>query len=109
MKIETLETILNSIKNQPWDFAIYMPHGVPWNEHTKCAVLDPDDFENEEDPERPKFATENNLHYALGIELTKSIIEYALAQKPQATAHQLASAFTYYYDNDAYLDWAKTE
>ncbi|MDR2305968.1 MAG: hypothetical protein LBE53_02025 [Paucimonas sp.] len=107
MKLETLESVLAGIDKQPWDFALYMPHGVPWNKDTLCAVLDPDDFENEPNPDRPKFALDNNLHYALGIEIIQSIIENAKEQRPRANAFELADAFIYYYDNDAYIDLSK--
>lgn len=105
-KIMTLRDMLDSIDKQPWDFALYMPHGVDWNENTLCAVLNPDDFDNEPDPDRPKFAADHGLHYALGIQVVKSIVENARAQRHGATISDLVNAFVYYYDNDAYIDWS---
>lgn len=109
MKLETLESVLSNIESQPWDFALYMPHGVPWRKNTPCAVLNPDDANDESAPDRPVFALDNELHYALGIELLQSIIENATAQRPQATASEWVDAFIYYYDNDAYIDWSKDD
>jgi len=102
-----LRDVLTGINQQPWNFALYMPHGVDWNSDTQCAVLNPDDFDNESDPERPRFAADNGLFYALGIQIVKSIVENATEQKPHATTSDLVDAFVYYYDNDAYIDWSR--
>jgi hypothetical protein len=106
-KIITLREVLEDIDKQPWDFALFMPHGVEWNLNTSCAVLNPDDFENEPDPDQPKFATDHGLHYALGIQVIKSIVENARDQRPDVTTSDLVDAFIYYYDNDAYVDWSR--
>ncbi|NML35503.1 RHS repeat-associated core domain-containing protein [Paraburkholderia antibiotica] len=105
-KLTRLKDVLQDIDQQPWDFALYMPHGVDWNEDTQCAVLNPDDFENEPDPDRPIFAVDHGLHHALGIQVVKSIVENAKLQLADADASNLVSAFVYYYDNDAYIDWS---
>lgn len=106
-KLIVLRDVLSAIDKLPWNFALFMPHGVDWNENTPCAVLNPDDFENEPDPDRPKFASENGLYYALGMQVIESIVENARDQKQDATMSDLVDAFIYYYDNDAYIDWSR--
>ncbi|WP_257819108.1 DUF7716 domain-containing protein [Burkholderia glumae] len=103
--LTVLGDVLRNVSEFPWNHALYMPHGVDWTASTACAVLDPDDFENEANPERPKFAIEHSLHYALGIQVVQSIVENARLQRPDATVPDLVEAFIFYYDNDAYIDW----
>ena len=104
-RIITLRELLEDIDKHPWEFALFMPHGVEWNLDTSCTVLNPDDF-NEPDPDRPKFATDHGLHYALGIQAIKSVVDNAKDQRPEATTPDLVDALNYYYDHDAYIDWA---
>jgi hypothetical protein len=40
-KIVTLREVLEHIDKRPWDFALFVPHGVDWNEDTPCVVLNP--------------------------------------------------------------------
>ncbi|MBN3729659.1 hypothetical protein [Burkholderia sp. Tr-20390] len=103
-KLLALREVLLGIDQFPWNFALFMPHGVDWNESTQCAVLNPDDFENEPDPDRPRFAVENGLYYALGMQVIESIVENARDQRRAATISDLVDAFVYYCDNDAYID-----
>ncbi|WGY71010.1 hypothetical protein KEC55_28830 [Burkholderia cepacia] len=104
-KLTVLREVLVGIDQVPWNYALFMPHGVDWNENTKCAVLNPNDFENEPDPDRPRFAVDNDLHYALGIQIVESIVDNARDQRDNASVSDLVDAFVYYYDNDAYIDW----
>jgi hypothetical protein len=104
-KLIKLREVLGAVDAFPWDHTLYMPHGVDWTLDTTCAVLDSND-ENEADPENPKFAQDNALHYALGMQVIEGIVENAKAQKQNATLDDLLAAFIHYYDRDAYIDFS---
>ncbi|AJY62585.1 DUF7716 domain-containing protein [Burkholderia glumae] len=104
--LTVLGDVLTNVSEFAWDHALFMPHGVDWVPSTTCAILDPDDFENEANPERPQFAVEHSLHYALGVQVVQGIVENARLQRPDATVSDLVDAFIFYYDNDAYVDWS---
>jgi len=101
-RLSTIGAVLKSIHELPWNHALYLPSGETWLLSTKCAVLDPDDCEDEE--EEPAFARESGLGYALGIQDVRGVVENARQQKPDIDLATLLQSLRYYYDNDAFME-----
>ena len=104
-KLMKLKEILTLINNFVWSDAIFIKGSFNvWDLDTICAVLDPDDVENEED-EEPKYAIENGLKYALSIQEVKGIIDNAFQQKDDCSEGDLLNAFLFYFRNDAFIEF----
>jgi hypothetical protein len=101
-KIIRLRDVLANIDIFEWRDALFIVRGEEWRLDSKCAVLDPDDVENEED-EEPRFAIDNNLKYALSMQEVRGILKNAYEQNSNCTVEDLLKAFLYYYDNDAFI------
>lgn len=99
--ITTLGRVLEGVDALPWDHALYLPHEGEWNEKSICAVLDPDDVEDDE--EEPAAARERGLKYALDIASVRDVALNLREQRPQADLALLLRAFAYYYEHDAFL------
>ncbi|HKI00990.1 MAG TPA: hypothetical protein VKK31_03335 [Thermoanaerobaculia bacterium] len=99
-EFKTLAGTLVDIEALPWNYALYLPSNQDWTLETLCAVLDPDDYGDDE--EGPEFAVQNHLQYALGVQQVQDVVRFALAKNPQAPVADLFSAFLYYYDHDAF-------
>lgn len=97
-----LAEVLAGIEALPWNYALYLPSSQDWTLETPCAVLDPDDYGDDE--EGPEFAVQNSLQYALGVQQVQDVTRFALAKNPEASVADLLSAFLYYYDHDAFKD-----
>lgn len=95
-----LAEVLEDIETLPWNYALYLPSGETWTPETPCAVLDPDDYGDDE--EGPEFALQNGLRYGLGIQQVQDVVRFALTKNPEASVADLFSAFLYYYDHDAF-------
>jgi hypothetical protein len=95
-----LAEVLAGIETLPWNYALYLPSNEDWTLEMPCAVLDPDDYGDDE--EGPEFAVQNNLQYALGVQQVQDVIRFELNRNPQASVEDLFSAFLYYYDHDAF-------
>lgn len=102
----SLSEVLEHIEELDWQLALFLNPDEEWTLLTPCAVLDPDDVEDDED-EEPLYAQENGLTYALDVNRVKGIVRNAREQKSDCTAADLLRAFLFYYDHDAYLDFAK--
>jgi len=101
--IKLSDVLLHSEKFE-WSDALFLIKDEKLTLDSKCAVLDPDDVEDDAD-EDPKYAKENNLKYALTMQDTQSIAENAKEQKSDCTVEDLFKAFLYYYNNDAFIDF----
>jgi hypothetical protein len=106
-EFKLLIEVLDSIGEFNWSDAIFLPKDEVWERNTMCAVLDPDDVEDDSD-ECPLFAMKNNLVYSLDVQITKSIVQNAKAQVHNITKEDLLVAFLYYYDNDAYINFEES-
>jgi hypothetical protein len=102
----SLSEVLEHIEELDWQLALFLNPEEEWTLLTPCAILDPDDVEDDED-EEPLYAQENGLTYALDVNRVKGIVRNARGQKSNCTADDLLQAFLFYYDHDAYLDFAK--
>lgn len=99
-----LKDVLTDIDNYKWSDALFLTEDEVWDLQTKCAVLDPDDVEDDED-DAPRFAIDNNLVYTLSIQDIKGIVKNAYEQKSNCSEKDLLDAFLHYYDNDAFVDF----
>lgn len=97
----TLRDLLNEPESFPWNFALFLPQDEYWTLNTTCKILDP----NECDDDEQHLAAEG-FHCALGINLVQSIVHNARAQKASVSLEDLLSAFLFYYDNDAYMEFS---
>lgn len=101
-----LKDVLNNVNDFEWSYALYLPEDEVWELQTKCAVLDPDDLDDDNE-DVPKFAVENNLIYALNIQDIQGIVKNAHDQKLNCSENDLLEAFLYYYDNDAFMKFTE--
>jgi hypothetical protein len=99
--LTTLGRVLNDVENLPWDHALYLPARSSWSEGSECAVLDPDDAE--EDEEAPTEARERGLKYALDLATVRDIVLNLREQGVQPDMPLLVRALCHYYDHDAFL------
>ena len=98
-----LGEVLAKSPSHPFGYALYLPHDEEWEVNTRCALIDPDDVESD-DQEDPVTAAEAGLAYALDGGAVKGIYENVAQQRGLApTAEDLLVAFLYYYDNDAFV------
>ena len=98
--LRRLAEVLEHIEALPWTHALYLSASEDWTVETTCAVLDPDDYGDDE--EAPEFALRHGLQYALGIPQVQDVVRFELARNPEASVADLLSAFLYYYDHDAF-------
>lgn len=101
-KIIKLRNVLLYSEKFEWSDALFLIRDNIWNLNSECIVIDPDDVENDVD-EEPKFATENNMKYALSIQDIQGIVDNAYQQNPNCKETDLLQAFLYYYDHDAFI------
>jgi hypothetical protein len=99
--VRPLVEILQSIREQPWDYSLYLSSQRPWDLGMPAAVLNQDDVEECEDENR--FALENGLEYVLGVSTVQDIVDNLHAQKPDPTMEELLRAVVFYRDNDAFI------
>lgn len=100
--VRALRDVLEQIHNLPWGHWLYLPRDQDWTLDSECAVLDPDEIENDDD-EAPRFAIEQGLRDALGVQTVQMIVANAEEQVGDPTMDELLDAFLYYYDHDAYI------
>ena len=55
-----MKDVLANIDKYDWSYALFLPEDEVWELQTKCAILDPDDVEDDAD-EAPRYAIDNNL------------------------------------------------
>jgi hypothetical protein len=83
---------------------LYMSFGKTWTEQSECLVLPMSDTDA-----LPASARDAGLEYALGMDAIQDVVANARDQLGTVTSRQLLEAFTYYYDNDAFLDFSQRE
>jgi hypothetical protein len=101
-KLIRLRDVLINVEEFEWRDALFVKRDEEWTLDSKCAVLDPDDVEDDAD-EEPRFAIDNNLKYALNMQEVRGILKNAYEQKSNCNEDDLFKAFLYYYDNDAFM------
>ncbi len=99
-----LSYILKNSNQFDWSDALFLPEDEVWNKETEGMVLDPDDVEDDV-IDLPKDAIDNNLIYALSMQLIQSIVENVKKQRMEVSEEDLIEAFLFYYDNDAYIEF----
>ena len=102
-ELRRLSAVLLESSRLPWNHALYLPSDEEWSLFSRCAVLDEDESDGED--ETRKFASQHGLAYALGVQQIQDIMTNARAQRPNASAEELFEAFLYYYDHDAYISF----
>lgn len=100
-----LENLLKKVNEFNWSDSLYLPEDDVWSLTTKGLVLDPDDVEDDDD-EVPKLAKEHDMIDALSIQTIQGIVKNAYEQKSDCTVEELLEAYLYYFDHDAYIDFA---
>ncbi|MCB2343283.1 DUF7716 domain-containing protein [Clostridium estertheticum] len=100
-KIVKLRDVLLNIKEFKWNDGLFVVRDEELVLNSRCAVLDPDDVEDDAD-EEPRFAIDNNLKYALNMQDVRGVVMNAYEQKSSCTENDLLEAFLYYYSNDAF-------
>ncbi|WP_291571657.1 DUF7716 domain-containing protein [Clostridium sp. UBA4548] len=103
-KILKLRDILLNSEDFKWSDALFLVRDEEWTLDSECAVLDPDDVEDDAD-EEPRFASDNNMKYALSMQDIQSIVDNANQQHEYSSEGELLQAFLYYYDHDAYIEF----
>ena len=101
-KLIKLSDVLLNVEGFEWNDALFVVRDENLVLDSKCAVLDPDDVEDDAD-EEPRFAIDNNLKYALNMQEIRGVLKNAYEQKSSCTKNDLLEAFLYYYDNDAFM------
>ena len=102
-KIVKLRDVLLNLEDFERRDALFMVRDEKWGLNTKCAVLDPDDVEDDAD-EESRFAMDNNLKYTLNMQEIRGIVMNAYEQKSSCTENELLEAFLYYYNHDAFIE-----
>ncbi len=97
-----LRDVIQNIKRFKWSDALFLPKNTVWNLNSSCAVLDPDDVENDED-EAPQYAVDHGLEYVLGVQDVQGIIDNLTQQGSSNTDEEVFAAFLYYCENDAFI------
>ena len=97
-----LRDVLLNVEEFEWSDALFVVKDEEWVLNSKCAVLDPDDVEDDAD-EEPRFAIDNNLKYVLNMQEVRGIVMNAYEQKSNCTENDLFEALLYYYNNDAFI------
>ena len=102
---DVLSTIMEA-SDREW---VYLPSDRNWNLESKSAVLlseeVPPELENEPDAGIPQFAKENGLIPVIPVASLREVVFNARVQKPTATDEDLFTAFRFFYDHDAFMDF----
>jgi hypothetical protein len=106
-QIVTLSYIYEHIQELPWNYALYIEGNSSWVETTRCAVLDPDDVEDDE--EVPQFVTANLLRYALSMADVQDIYDNAEIQLGTVAMGKFIQALNYYFVNDAFMSFTSED
>lgn len=105
----TLTYTLADVVNDPFVFkysdALYMAPNAPFDLDIPVLVHDINDVDG--DADLPKIALDLGYDYVLTMQTIQSIVANARAQNPNATPDDLIDALSYYYDNDAFINWRK--
>jgi len=99
----TLGGVLESPDAYPWDGALFLPADEDWCSSTGCAVIR-DEITLYESDNHP-FAVEQGMSLALDVATVQDIVQNARMQLSQPSMEQLLSAFLYYYENDAFIEF----
>jgi hypothetical protein len=100
-KILAFSSVLEHIADFPWNEALFLPENHDWSLDSRCAVLDLDDLGEDED--RPRFAADNGLIYAMTIQQLQGIVSNARQQWPECSPEDLLQAFLHYHRYDAFM------
>lgn len=94
-KIMKIKDVLLNSEEFKWSDALFLIKGEKWILDSKCAVLDPDDVEDDAD-EETRFVIDNNLKYSLNMQDIQSIVDNVNQQCECCTEGELLQAFLYY-------------
>jgi hypothetical protein len=102
-KITNLTSVLSSIDELPWEFALYIPSSNPsWEPDMPVMVLDPEETDNQDSD--PREAVDHGLEYAIMISSIQDVVDNLVMQKASAEPSDFAKALKYYYQNDSFVE-----
>jgi hypothetical protein len=102
-KVLTLGEVLEIGEDLPFRHFLFLPLKVGWKATTPCGILDADELD---DPDQHPIALERSLSSVIGTNEVQDIVVNARTQLPNATVDQLLTAFLFYIDNDAFIDFS---
>ncbi len=103
MSLTTLGEVLLNPVELSLDADLFLPYGEAWNSTTRCAVIPVDRYAVED--EVPNLAVQNSLERALQIAQVQDVVVNARQQCNQITVENLVTAFLFYYDRDAFINF----
>ena len=98
--LKNLGHVLENVDSFPTEYALYIGKSDEWIPGDTCAVLNPDDADEESN--EPEFEIRHDMSYGLGMDSVLDIVENA---REQGVSDQkgLVKALNFYYDNDAFI------
>jgi len=102
--LKTLGEVLSTADQLPLEADLFLPFDEEWGPDTRCAVEPVDPYADE--PGVPELAARNGLGRTLQIAQVQDIVDNARQQRPGARVADLISAFLFYYDRDAFIDFS---
>jgi hypothetical protein len=102
-RVITLAQALQLADDSSTEAALFLPADVEWTLDTPCFYLEIDRFEDREIP--PPFALQHGLSRVISMDQIQDIVSNARQQIINPTPEQLLSAFLFYYDRDAFINF----
>lgn len=99
----TLRKVLRHAYKFSWKHSLYLPYSLSWQLDTPSLIVDNNLMDG--DAKNPS-ADGMQFERALSVQQVQDILDNALAQRPDANDQDMLSAFLYYYDNDAFIEFA---
>ena len=107
MRVETtLQKILITALDLPWDHHLYLETGLIALQH-KALVLNDDEEVERNDKDEPIYATSRGFSYYLNMQDVQSVVENARSQVNEPSLAQLFEALKHYHDRDSYIEFKR--
>ena len=108
-KIELFRDVISTVSNRSDLEWVFLDEDGPWTLDSASAVLTldevPPELENDPNAGIPEFAVVHGLIEAVSIATLQDIVSNALQQRESASLDELFSAFTFYWSNDAFIQF----
>ncbi len=101
-KIFVFKEVLSNINDYDWGDWVYLDESEERDLNCRCAVLNLDDLEPEED--EPDFAIDNGLECFLSVHQIQDVVENYNDGNDNPTLEGLFEAIMYYYENDGFIN-----
>jgi hypothetical protein len=100
----TLRDALNISQQVPSVYRgwLFLPP-QPWALETEGIFFDPDKNNRSQTDQTPEEIRSKQLALTLDSDSIEDVIFNARAQRPDGTIEELLAAFTYYFNNDAFM------